>query len=82
MREGSPRRRLRSDRGMSLVEMMIALALLGIVIPVFVTTLASVQSRVGRQQDRPTRAESRYGVQRASTTRSFPARSRVIVAPA
>jgi type II secretory pathway component PulJ len=37
---------------MSLVEMMIAMALLGIVIPVFVTTLSSVQTRVGRQQDR------------------------------
>lgn len=45
-------RRLRADQGMTLVELMIAMALLGIIVPVMITTMASVQTRVGRQQDR------------------------------
>jgi type II secretory pathway component PulJ len=37
---------------MTLLELMIAIALLGIVVPVLVTTLVSVQTGVGREQDR------------------------------
>jgi type II secretory pathway component PulJ len=37
---------------MTLAELTVAMAILGVLIPVLVTILASVQTRVGRQQDR------------------------------
>ncbi len=37
---------------MTLVEMAMVLVMLGLVVPIFVTTLGSVQTRVNRQQDR------------------------------
>lgn len=37
---------------MTLVEMLIAMAVLGIIVPIFLTSLISVQTRVGRQTDR------------------------------
>jgi prepilin-type N-terminal cleavage/methylation domain-containing protein len=48
----SIRRGLRAQEGMTLLELMIAIALLGIVVPILVTTLVSVQTSVGREQDR------------------------------
>jgi len=46
------RRRLRGESGMTLVELMIAMGLLGVVIMALLGTLASVQRRVGRESDR------------------------------
>ena len=43
------RRRLRGESGMTLVELMIAMGLLGVVIMALLGTLASVQRRVGRE---------------------------------
>ncbi|HJP65022.1 MAG TPA: hypothetical protein VKA30_01810 [Actinomycetota bacterium] len=50
------RRRIRdrahSEAGMSLAELMVGMLILGIIVPVLLTTLVSVQTRVGREQDR------------------------------
>lgn len=37
---------------MSLAELMVGMLILGIIVPVLLTTLVSVQTRVGREQDR------------------------------
>lgn len=44
--------RLREDRGLSLVEMMVATVILGLVLLVFFSTFASVQSAAQRQEER------------------------------
>ena len=49
---------------MTLVEMLIAMAVLGILVPIFVTSLISVQTRVSRQTDRSlTNDQARLAVQ-------------------